>query len=187
MLKQPILLTVFIHEDLKEANQDHLYVNHLDWVVDRISLISGRAMDVNFIAPSAAPPISTFDYKQDDLGDLMASLYSEVLKYAHSEKSFDGRHLYKFLLLTRDAINDTTLGVAYTAGALAIASIVHNVAAAHEIAHMFDARHEDAEENVPTYYGPANTALHPNTDGTIAFRFSEKNEENIRRYLDSRA
>ncbi|SEM61088.1 hypothetical protein SAMN04487857_103189 [Pseudomonas sp. ok272] len=185
MSKHPILLTVFIHEDLKDANQDQLSLDHFDWVTDEISNISGQAMDVNFIEPSAAPSISTFNYKGTDLGNLLERLYANVLSYINSDHFVFDDRLHKFLLLTRHAINDKILGVAYQPGALAIASITHNVTAAHEVAHMFGARHEDAEESVETYYGPTKSTLYPTAEGRVAFRFSDKNRENIRKYLDS--
>ncbi|CAI8985918.1 Metalloendopeptidase [Pseudomonas sp. IT-P74] len=182
MPKRQIMLTVFVHEDLTGYNEDKLYLDHFDWIADTIARISARTMDVTFVPPSDAPFISNLDYKTEDLANLLNTLQDKILEYVESLQPDD--YLHKFLLLTRDDINDKTLGVAYAPGIAGVASTTYKVTAAHEIGHMFNANHEDAEESVSTYYGPAKSTMYATADGPIAFRFSKTNEENIRRYLN---
>lgn len=184
MSKRQILLTVFMHEDLKDTNEDELYLNHFDWLADTIAAISGRAMDVNFISASTAPAICSLDYKTDHLAELLKRLHGHIFDYVDAGKIAPDNNLHKFLLLTRDRMNANTLGVAYTPGILGVASIMERVAAAHEVGHMFNAIHEDAQEEVPTYYGTARSTMYPTADDVIAFHFSDKNQANIRNYLN---
>ncbi len=178
------MLTVFVHEDLAGYNEDKLYLDHFDWVADTIARISGRTMDVTFVPPSDAHSICSLDYKTDDLAKLLNTLQGKVSEYVESGKLDDYNNIHKLLLLTQYDINDETLGVAHAPGIVGIASITYKVTAAHEIGHMFNASHEDAKNNVSTYYGPAKSTMSDNASGTVAFRFSDKNKENIRNYLN---
>lgn len=181
MSLRPIKITIFIHQDLAGYNEDTLYMRHFWWVDEEIPRISGRDMDILFVAPSAAPSISSLDYKTDDLGKLLETLQNEVNAYVETLER-DGA-IHKYLLLTKDDLNDRILGVAYTPGAVGVASLTDRITATHEIGHMFDAKHEDADENVKTYTGIYNTTMFATADKPTAFRFSKKNQENIRRYL----
>ncbi|WP_223455271.1 MULTISPECIES: hypothetical protein [unclassified Pseudomonas] len=183
MAKRPIMLIVFIHNDLEGTNEDLLYQDHFDWLADEIARISGRITDVTFVQPSDAPALSSLDYKTEDLDDLFVSLEAGLLKYINSAKSaIHDNSIYKCLLLTRDSINKTTLGVAYTPGNLGIASFDPKSTAAHEFGHMFNATHQDSGD-VRTYWGHAKSVMYATTEKTAAFSFSSKNQENIRNYL----
>ncbi|MBV6825342.1 zinc-dependent metalloprotease [Pseudomonas sp. PD9R] len=185
MSKRPILLTVFIHEDLGSYNEDKLYLDHFDWIADKIASLSGRTMDVVFVPPSDSPFISNIDYKTDNIGSLLAKLsYQIEIHLNTSQNTIVDNSIHKFLLLTRDNINDEMLGAAYSPGQLGISSITTKIAAAHEVGHMFDARHEDSEVNAETYYGIAKTIMYPIAESPVAFRFSDKNLENIKTYLN---
>ena len=184
MSKRPIMLIVFIHNDLKGSNEDQLYIDHLDWLADTIARISGRITEVTFVQPSDAPALSNLDYKTDDLDDLFESLEAGLSKYISSDKSaIHDNSIYKFLLLTRDHINKKTLGVAYTPGHLGIASVDPKGTPAHEFGHMFNAKHQDSGE-VITYWGPAKSIMYATAEGAVAFSFSSKNQESIRNYLN---
>ena len=184
MSKRPIKLTVFIHEDLKDADEDQLYEDHFDWLADKLEFISTRTVNVNLIKPSDAPLVSNFDYKGENLGELLSGLKYQVAIYLLAVRNVtDDNSLNKFLLLTRSPINAKILGIAYTAGHFAIASTTSKDVAAHEVGHMFDARHEDVDEKFETYYGPRKTIMYKTQDESVAFAFSEQNQENIRKYL----
>jgi hypothetical protein len=184
MSKRPIDIVVFIHEDLKEINEDQLYADYFDWVADEIARISDRTTDVIFVQPSDAPALCNLDYKTEDLNGLLDSLEDELQQHIRTKDYFSDNRIYVFLLLTRNDINKKTLGVAYNPGNLGIASTTSSPTAAHEIGHMFNAQHEDSDENIDTYFGRAKSIMYASAAKDVAFSFSTKNEENIRRYLD---
>ena len=154
MSKRPIKLTVFLHEDLNNINEDWLHQEYFDWLEDTISRISGRTMDVILIQPSDAPTLSSFNYKSENFELLISQLQDTLLTHLKNQESdTNDATINKYLLLTRDDINKKTLGIAQSQGALGIASITSKLTASHEVGHMLDAEHEDSDENVSTYYG----------------------------------
>ena len=183
MSKLPITLTVFIHEDLKDYNQDLLFSHHFDWLKHTITKISGRAIYVNFVQPSDAPSMSNLDYKTDDLEKLLTTMAAELEQHISAKNTSLENSIRKFLLLTRDDINKNVLGVAFESGSLAVASITNSATAAHEVGHMLSANHQDSDKSTTTYYGTVNSIMYATT-GSTGFRFSDKNKDNIRNYLD---
>ena len=197
MAKRPMKLTVFIHEDLKDSDEDTLYEDHFDWLVDRLESISGRTVQLNLVQPSDAPLVSNYDYNSENLDSLLSELEYQVRLHLLSELKFregldlpaeqdttGDNSLNKFLLLTRNSINKGVLGAAYATGDLAIATATPKYVAAHEVGHMLGARHEDADEKFDTYFGPRKTIMYQTQDKSMAFAFSKKNVENIRNYLN---
>ncbi len=184
MSKRPIKLTVFLHEDLSDINEDLLHQDYFDWLEDTVSRISGRTMDVIFIQPSDAPTLSSLNYRSEDMKLLLDKFQHALLIHLENEdrNTYDAT-INKYLLLTRDDINKSTLGVARRQGALGIASITSKLTASHEVGHMLDAVHEDSDENASTYYGTYKSIMYK-TAGKSAFVFSKKNQENIRNYLN---
>lgn len=184
MSKRPIKLTVFLHEDLSDINEDLLHQDYFDWLEDTISRISGRTMDVILIQPSDAPTLSSFNYKSENMELLISQFQDTLLTHLENKErdTYDAT-IDLYLLLTRDDINKNTLGVALTPGALGIASITSKLAASHEVGHMLNAVHEDSDENISTYYGTYKSIMYK-TAGKSAFAFSKKNEDNIRNYLN---
>jgi hypothetical protein len=184
MSKRELLINVFVHEDLKDQLEDKLYLDHFFWIESRLGDISDRSVDVIFIAPSDAPLISTFSYKNEKEDDALDALDLLVSTFKRDMRKTKGiiydDNIHKFLLLTRDNINDNCLGIAYLPGQLAIASTTRPATAAHEIGHMFNAIHEDADD---TYEGLPNKSI-MSPSSRLSHRFSKKNQENIRAYLN---
>ena len=183
MSKLPITLTVFIHEDLKDFDQDLLYSQYFDWLEYTITKISGRAMYVTFVQPSDAPSLSNIDYKTDDLEKLLTTMADQLTPYINAKNTSFDNSIQKFLLLTRDNINKEVMGVAFDSGALAVASITDYAAAGHEVGHMLSASHQDSDRSITPYYGTINSIMYA-TAGSTSCRFSDKNEDNIRNYLN---
>ena len=186
MSKLPIQLNVFLHKDLRDIDENLLYIQYFDWLTDTISRISDRVMDVHFIKPEDAPAICTYDYKTDDLQQLMDGAYETLLKYLNENfDDYGNDALHKYLLLTRDDINKKTLGVAHTPGLFGIASTTSRITASHEVGHLLNARHEDSAERNETYMGNGPfKSIMTAVSSKQAFVFSDKNEENIRNYLN---
>lgn len=140
------------------------------------------------------PKLSGYNYKNESESaalqgwrDLLHDFYSKTLS-----RDRDEANLTKLLLLTRDNINEKlggilglVGGVSMVEGHCAIASIGSYRYPAHEIGHMLGATHEDSEV---VYDGWWNDTIMLVDDYSPArgnvYRFSEKNRENIRKYLN---
>jgi len=183
-MPRSLLLKVFIHEDLKDYKMQDLR-EQFDWVVAEIEEISGRRMTLSFVPPSEAPGISDFNYIHSDAPYVLYAYSREIDAYKDSSDYKYDDNLHKFLLLTRHNINSSTSGIAAPSGTYAIASINYR-APAHEVGHMFDARHEDYEVLYDGWWNE--TIMAPGTGFSPlrgnANRFSDKNRENIRQYLE---
>ncbi|MBV6825343.1 hypothetical protein [Pseudomonas sp. PD9R] len=183
-MPKQLWLMVFIHEDLSDYPYRDLR-DQFDWLISEIEDISGRQMTLTFVPSSNSPELSSYDYKNSDAASALWGWYDKIEAYkASSTFKFDD-NLHKFLLLTRDNINSGVAGIAAPTGHYAIASINHR-APAHEVGHMFDARHDDYEVLYNGWWDE--TIMAPGSGFSSlrgnANRFSDKNRDNIREYLE---
>ncbi len=189
-MPRPLMLLVFIHKDLSDYKTNELYENYFKWLSEEFETLSGRPFATIFIPPSDAPTLSDHSYK---VGMPEQALYDWYLKVEEQKKTYTSGsyddHTRKFLLLTRDNLNSSTAGIASPKGYCAISSIRGNQYPAHEVGHMLGATHEDYE----VYYNGwwDETIMAPGTGFSAlrgdAKRFSDKNRENIRSYLEEYA
>lgn len=186
MAKQPLTLNVFIHEDLSEYSRYKLYETHLSWFTDEMQNLSGRKLTVNMFSPSEAKSLSNFDYRNSS-ADVSLGAWKEKLIKHFGELLLDAEHTHfnKYLLLTRHAINSRVSGIATLKHYAGIASITTDMTPAHEAGHMFGATHEDSEVLYNGWW--SETVMRPESSPfrSDANRFSDKNRENIRKYLDA--
>jgi len=186
MAKQPLALNVFIHEDLSSHSRLGLYTTHFSWFSDEIQNLSGRKISISMLTPSEAKTLSGFDYKKASAGDSLDA-WAEKLRSHFGPELLEDSHtrFNKYLLLTRDNINRSTMGIAQIKGYAGISSIRSNMVPAHEAGHMFGATHEDSET---LYNGWWSETIMTDSEfsplRSNANRFSDKNRENIRNYLD---
>lgn len=186
MAKQPLTLNVFIHEDLSDDSRRDLYNTHFSWFTDEIQKLSGRKLSVNMFTPSEAETLSGFDYKKISAASSLDA-WAEKLKSHFGSVLLQDSHtrFNKYLLLTRDNINPSTMGIAQNKGYAGISSIRSDMVPAHEAGHMFGATHEDSEILYNGWW--SETIMSDDTFSPLrsnANRFSDKNRENIRNYLD---
>ena len=184
--KKPILIMVFLHDDLAEYDKKKIYSDYFAWLKTELEDISGRGILILF--KSNEQGITDYHYQNDSLAAALRGWWESIDKavIAPVEKTRPYNHdLDKFLLLTRHGINSSYVGVAYAGGRAGMASISSYRTAAHEIGHMFGATHEDSKV---TYNGWWNDSIMSVDYVGSAFRgndyhFSEKNRENIRNHL----
>lgn len=186
MAKQPLTLNVFIHEDLSEYSRYKLYETHFSWFTDEIQNLSGRKLSVNMFSPSEAKSLSDFNYRNISENASLETWKEKLNKY-FGDMLLNATHTHfnKYLLLTRHAINSRVSGIATTRHYAGIASIATDMTPAHEAGHMFGATHEDSEVLYNGWW--SETVMRPESSPfrSDANRFSDKNRENIRNYLNA--
>lgn len=188
MFKEPLALLVFIHQDLAEYSKEELYQKHFSWLAEEFENISGRKMLILLIRPSEAQELSNHPYQDEDASKSLEAFRVKVDKYRSTPpQQKHSTQLHKFLLLTRYPINADLLGIAQCPGYVGFACTTEPSTPAHEVGHMFSAVHEDGEV---LYNGWWSETVMRETDVFSelrhdANRFSDKNRENIRKYLNS--
>ncbi|WP_460143932.1 zinc metalloprotease [Pseudomonas sp. S2_A02] len=184
--KKPILIMVFLHDDLAEYDEKKIYSDYFAWLKTELEDISGRGVLILF--KSNEPGVTDYPYQNDSLEAAVDGWWERIDKavIAPVEKTRPYNYdLDKFLLLTRHSINSSYAGAADVGGRVGMASISSYRVPAHEIGHMFRATHEDSEV---VYNGWWNDSIMSVDYVGSAFRgndyhFSEKNRENIRNHL----
>ncbi|WP_445180415.1 hypothetical protein [Pseudomonas sp. McL0111] len=188
-MPKPLLLMVYVHKDLSEHDSNDLYDTHFKWLSKEFETISGRIFGIIMVPHSRAPELCEHSYKVDTPEQALYSWYEKIER--NKEKIIGVNsgytdHTLKCLLLTRDNLSDTVGGIATHTGSCAIASINGHQTPAHEVGHLFGARHEDYEVYYNGWWDEtimASGTLESNFRGN-AKRFSDKNREHIRNYLE---
>jgi len=185
MANQSLILNVFIHEDLSSYSRYKLYETHFSWFSEEIQNLSGRKISVNMFTPSEAKTLSDFDYKNISAA-VSLEAWTERLKKRFGPLLLDESHtrFNKYLLLTRNDITSSVLGIAQSKGYAGIASTTSDMTPAHEAGHMFGATHEDSEILYNGWWSETIMTAESSTLRGNANRFSDKNRENIRNYLN---
>jgi hypothetical protein len=180
--KKPIMIIAVIHDDVPESTRKTIYEDHFAPLIKELESFTERKADVVF---TGGEPHSNFDYKGDNLLGIMSrweSLGSKLLPQIESE-GLPGGALTKIVLVTKDGVNDKTLGIASPYHRFAIASLTGYQIVGHEIGHLLGAKHEDSEVQfnpwfADTYMAPKNDMFASNT-----YTFSPANRQNIKNYL----
>jgi len=194
-MKKPITIVVVLHQDLQEYNKNDLYADYFSWLKTELESLSGRDVRFRLHHHDEVPELSGYRYRNEDGSaalqgwiNLIQGWYTKILSYDEHEAG-----LTKVLLLTRNNIHTKAGGLlggiggyALVKGHCAIAAITSVHIPAHEIGHMLGATHEDGEV---IYKGWWHDTIMLSDDFSSArgnaHRYSDKNRENIRKYLSA--
>ncbi|WP_426233594.1 reprolysin-like metallopeptidase [Pseudomonas sp. TWP3-2] len=185
MANQPLTLNVFMHEDLSNYSRQKLYETHFSWFADEIQNCSNRKLTVNMFTPSEAKALSDCDYKNISSTVTLAAWKEKLNNHFGPQLLHDSHTRFnKYLLLTRNNINQSILGIAQFKGYAGIASITSDMTPAHEAGHMFGATHADSEVLYNGWWSETVMTAESSPLRGNANRFSDKNRQNIRNYLN---
>lgn len=181
--KQPIVLTLFLHDELNDQDIRQLDAKYLGWFTEDLSAITER--DVQIVPILRKPGYTDFDYR---LGDADKALYEwdqRVIDYVIGEqKPRDKRH--KYLLITKDNLTFFVQGIAALGKRSAIASMTAYRTIAHEVGHTLGATHGDGEFHATAAPAPCITNMFVEDVFFLknCYRYSEKSAQAIRDYLN---
>lgn len=193
-MKKPIVIMVIIHNDLQDYPRDKLTTEYFTWFQTELEEISGRPVFIYMSDKHDVPELADYSYRTD-VAKVALEGWSQQVKSLHAsmlEKENFHSHLIKILLLTRYNINEVlgglaggTRGIAYFKGYAGIAAITSSHVPAHEIGHMLGATHEHSDV---IYDGWWHDTIMRVDEGSVlrgnSYRFSDRNRQNIRDYLD---
>jgi len=193
-MKKPISIMIVIHKDLQNHQKAALYADYFSWLKPELESISGRDVRFYMLHHDEVPKLAEYNFRNEDASasldgwrDLIQDWYISLTQTGEYESN-----LTKVLLLTRNNINATaggliavTLGYAEIKGHCAIAAITSVHAPAHEIGHMLGATHEDSEVIYDGWWH--DSIMLSDSFSSVrgnAYRYSDKNRENIREHLN---
>ncbi|HEX8594135.1 MAG TPA: hypothetical protein VF682_12775 [Pseudomonas sp.] len=180
--KQPIFLTVFVHDDIPQAERASIRRDYFAWLLKDMESFTERRVFLEFIENKGE--LTTFKYQGDDIDTIHSNWGNLVHRYTEDNNLRWGI-THKYLLLTRHKINSYTLGITKPFHYAAIASMETYQAAAHEIGHMLGGTHEASEVLYKdgwwceTNITPTRYNLRAN-----CYVYSAQNRKIMRNYLD---
>ncbi|WP_341960942.1 hypothetical protein [Pseudomonas sp. RC10] len=180
--KMPIVLTLFLHDELNDEDIRNLDAKYLRWFTEDLGAMTER--NVQIVPILRKPGYTDFDYR---LGDADKALYEwdqRVIDYVIDEnKPRDKRH--KYLLITKDNLTLFVQGVAGLGKRSAIASMTAYRTLAHEVGHTLGATHSDGEFHATAAPAPCITNMFVEDVFFLknCYRYSEKSAQAIRNYL----
>ncbi|MDR9874842.1 hypothetical protein RJC98_06610 [Pseudomonas allii] len=181
---KPINLNVYIHRDLHgDSRLPSLRDDYFSWLKTELEDLSGRTVMITFHQETGPAYLIDFNYKRDHRVSLSTWKNTVLQHLEHASIAPSPLDLY--LLLTLDDIDSQTAGVAYLHDSFGIAATTSYRTAAHEVGHMLGALHEDGDN---IFNGWWHETLMKDRDFFSflrgnAYRFSDKNRDNIRTYL----
>lgn len=178
--KMPLHFYVFLHDDIPQSKRESISKDYFSWLREDLESFTQRRVYVNFI--ENAGPMTQYAYQGENLTEVLSGWTFAVDDYTKQNNLPENRRT-KYLLLTHEKINGSTLGVAAAKQYTAIASLESYSAAAHEIGHMLGGNHESAEVIYNGWW--CETNLYPARSSLRApcYRYSDKNKQAITAYL----
>lgn len=138
--KRPLFLYIFVHDDIALKDRAALHKDYFEWMQKDLESFTGRRVSLQFIENKA--PMTSFRYQSENDTQTLTDWAALVEKYQRTN-NLPQHGTAKYLLLTRNNLNEYTLGISSTS--VAIASTQTYTAPAHEIGHMLGGTHEAAE------------------------------------------
>ncbi|TDV64359.1 hypothetical protein [Pseudomonas sp. LP_7_YM] len=180
--KLPIVLTLFLHDELSDTDIRNLDTNYFSWFTEDLESITDRKVEI--VPILRTPGYTDFDYRLGDAGKSLYEWDQRVIDYVIGEnKPRSKRH--KYLLITRDNLTLLTEGIAGSGKRSAIASLSAYRTIAHEVGHLLGATHSDGQLIGFPFALTCNTNMVASEVFFIknCYRYSDRAKQSIRNYL----
>jgi hypothetical protein len=140
--KRPLFLYIFVHDDIGLKDRSALHKDYFEWMQKDLESFTGRRVSLQFIENTA--PWTDFRYQGENVEKTHFEWARLVTQY-RTDNNLPVNAVSKYILLTRNTLNEHTLGVTKAKHYAAIASAANYTTPAHEIGHMLGGTHEAAE------------------------------------------
>lgn len=177
--KRPIFVIAFVHDDIPESTISSLFPNHLTPAIKELQETTGRRVSVQLIRNT--PPYTNYAYKGENQKSYDG--WSALGADYRDKNNLPIKRTTKFMLLTKDSINDKTLGIAGVGQQFAIASLKGKQVFGHELGHLLDAQHELSEVRFNGWACETFMAAKVNPLLGNCYVFTDPNRSRINDYL----
>lgn len=179
---KPITLYIFVHDDVPSSIANTLGRGYFKSFTDEIASISNRHFIFNEIRHVRG--VTDQHYKGQHSGEILRNWEIAAIGYKN-DKGLEWGKTERYILVTKDPINESVLGCAYPGRPAVIASTQSYQVIAHEVSHSFNATHEDAELGWNAWGGECETYMFTqisNIRGNC-YRYTPRNREHIKAFL----
>ncbi len=182
---RPINLYIFIHDDIPSSTASTLLHDYFALFTKEITSFTGRRFIFNKIRH--VPGITDFKYtSKHENGDIAAlSRWAEIAQRFQVSHNLLWGKTERYILVTKDSLTDTGLGIAYLKEPPLIACIKYPQVIAHEVGHSFNGTHEHAMLSVDTSGAVCESFIYAKNSNTRAkcFRYTQANRDRIAAFL----
>lgn len=182
MEKRPIFIYAFVHDDVT-LPQSQIFHEHFLPLIKELESVTGRRVSVQFL--SNLPSYTDFAYKDDDNKTAYQNWLTRAIHY-RNEHNLPDKRTTKFILLTQQALNEKTAGLAGNGQEAAIASLKSKINVGHEIGHTLTAAHENYEVFYRGgWWCESYMTSSPNSLYSNCNTYTDANREKLRAYLNN--
>ena len=180
--KRPIFIHAFIHDDITQP-QSEIFTQHFLPMIKELESVTGRRVSVQFVRNR--PSYTDFAYRDDDNQRVYQNWLRRAIHY-RNEQNLPDTPTSRFILLTKQGLNEKTAGLAFSGGQVAIASLKSKLFVGHEIGHTLTASHDNSDVFYrdgwwcESYMAPKANSLYSNCN-----TYTDANREKIRAFLNS--
>ncbi|WP_297839215.1 hypothetical protein [Pseudomonas sp.] len=181
-LKEPLLVQVFIHDDVS-LDLETINRNYFSWMVKDLESFTQRKVHLRFLKNT--PGLTDFAYHGENIDSILwlwkVAVHNYITRHNLPQNKFR-----KYLLLTDRVIKSGTLGIADADKKVAgIASLSSYNVPAHELGHLLGGTHDAAKILYRPWPCETNLDSHRTVGFALCYVYSDENKRLIADYLNA--